>query len=122
LSHIVSIKTEVRDTAAIGAACQRLRLDAPVYGEAKLFSSRKTGWQVKLPDWRYPVVCDVATGQVDFDNFNERWGKQSELDRYLQAYAVEKARIEARRKGMTCTEAQLTDGSIKLTINAGGAS
>ena len=122
MSHIVSIKTEIRDAAAIAAACQRLRLDPPVFGEAKLFSSTKTGWQVRLPDWRYPLVCDVATGQLDYDNYGERWGKQVELDRYLQAYAVEKAKLEARRKGMTCTEAQLTDGSIKLTINAGVAS
>jgi hypothetical protein len=36
-------------------------------------------------------------------------------------YAVEKAKIEARRRGNTCTEQQLADGSVKLTINVGGA-
>lgn len=30
MSHIVEIKTEVRDEAAIGAACQRLQLEAPM--------------------------------------------------------------------------------------------
>jgi hypothetical protein len=120
LSHIVSIETEIRDAAAIKAACQRLRLEAPVFGEAKLFSGTKTGWQVKLPDWRYPVVCDVATGKIDFDNYGGRWGKQQELDRLLQSYAVEKTKIEARKKGHSVTESQLTDGSIKLTISVGG--
>jgi hypothetical protein len=120
LSHIVSIETEIRDAAAIKAACQRLRLEAPVFGEAKLFSGTKTGWQVKLPDWRYPVVCDVATGKIDFDNYGGRWGKQQELDRMLQSYAVEKTKIEARKKGHSVTESQLTDGSIKLTISVGG--
>jgi len=33
---------------------------------------------------------------------------------------VEKARIEARRKGYAVTEQQLADGSIKLTIQVNG--
>jgi hypothetical protein len=50
------------------------------------------------------------------------WGKQQELDRFLQAYACERTRIEARKKGYTVTEQPLSDGSIKLTIHvAGGA-
>jgi hypothetical protein len=39
MSHIVEIKTEVRDAVAVHAACQRLQLDAPTHGQAKLFSS-----------------------------------------------------------------------------------
>jgi hypothetical protein len=120
LSHIVEIQTEVRDAAAIRAACQRLQLDSPVFGEAKLFSGLKTGWQVKLPDWRYPVVCDVNTGRIDYDNYGGHWGDQQNLDSFLQAYAVEKAKIESRRKGHSVTEQMLTDGSIKLTIQVGG--
>ena len=122
MSHIVEIQTEVRDAAAIRAACQRLQLDSPVFGEAKLFSGSKTGWQVKLPDWRYPVVCDVNTGRIDYDNYGGHWGDQQNLDSFLQAYAVEKARLEARKRGHTVTERPLADGSIKLTIQiAGGA-
>ena len=122
MSHIVEIQTEVRDAAAIRAACQRLQLESPVFGEAKLFSGSKAGWQVKLPDWRYPVVCDVNTGKIDFDNYNGHWGEQAHLDGFLQTYAVEKAKIEARRKGHSVTEQSLVDGSIKLTIQvAGGA-
>ncbi len=120
MSHIVTINTEIRDAAAIHAACQRLQLATPVYGEAKLFSGSKTGWQVQLPDWQFPLVCDVNTGKIDFDNYNGHWGKQDQLDQFLQAYAVEKAKIESRRKGHSVTEQMLTDGSIKLTIQVGG--
>ena len=87
---------------------------------AKLFTDEATGYCVRLPDWTFPVVCDVEHGQVKFDNFNGRWGKQCELDRLMQAYAVEKARIEARRQGHTITEQSLTDGSIKLTVQVQG--
>ncbi len=38
MSHVVQIKTQVRDAAAVRAGCVRLGLDEPVEGEVKLFS------------------------------------------------------------------------------------
>lgn len=122
MSHIVTVKTEVRDEAAVRAACRRLTLARPAQGEVKLFSGTVSGLAVQLPDWQYPICCELATGQLRFDNFSGRWGDPKHLDRFLQAYAVEKARIEARKRGHTVTEQTLADGSIKLTIQvAGGA-
>ena len=120
MSHIVSIQTKVRDPAGVAAACQRLGLAAPVHGTAKLFSSQATGLLVQLPGWRYPAVIDTASGDVRFDNFGGHWGEQKQLDRFLQAYATEKAKLEARRKGHAVTEQQLGDGSIKITIQVAG--
>jgi hypothetical protein len=68
MSHIVTIKTEVRDAAAIYSACRRLGLSEPVLGKTQLFSGEVHGLAVKLPGWCYPAVCDTATGQVRFDN------------------------------------------------------
>jgi hypothetical protein len=120
LSHVVTIKTEVRDHAAVSAACRRLQLAPPILGTAQLFSDQVAGLIVRLPDWTYPVVIDTTTGQVRFDNYEGAWGDQAQLDRFLQIYAVEKARIEARKKGHQITEQALADGSIKLTIRVGG--
>jgi hypothetical protein len=121
LSHIVKIRTEVRDHNAIRAACRRLKIEQPEEGVFKLFSGEAAGIAVRLPDWTYPVVCNVDNGTLHYDNFNGRWGEQKHLDSFLQAYAVEKAKIESRVKGHTCTEQPLADGSIKLTIQVGGA-
>lgn len=121
MSHIVEIKTEVRDAAAVTAACDRLRLPQPVQGTHRLFSGEIAGLGVQLPEWRYPAVCQLETGEIRYDNYGGRWGEQQQLDHFLQMYAVEKAKIEARRRGNTCTEQQLADGSVKLTINVGGA-
>ena len=74
-----------------------------------------------LPGWRYPAVVDAATGGVQYDNYNGAWGSQSELDKLLQAYACEKAKLEARRRGHAVTEQPLPDGSVRLTIQIGGA-
>ena len=121
MSHIVTIKTEIRDPTALAAACRRLGLSEPVRGTARLFTSEAEGLIVNLPDWRYPVVIDTDAHQVQYDNYGGQWGNQSELDRLLQAYTVEKTKIESRRAGYTVTEQPLSDGSIKLTIQTGGA-
>lgn len=60
MSHIVQIQTEVRDPAAIRAACGRLALAEPVFGETKLFSSSAVGWAVRLPDFQ-PIDRQLST-------------------------------------------------------------
>ena len=119
MSHIVQIATKVRDVAAIAAACQRLQLPAPVQGTAQLYSGEASGLLVQLPGWKFPAVIDTGNGSIQFDNYGGAWGDQQEMDRFLQAYAVELVRIEARKKGHTVTEQQLDDGSIRLQVQEG---
>lgn len=121
MSHIVEIKTEIRDEQAVRAACVRLKLAAPERKTVRLFSATETGLCVELPGWRYPVVCNVLTGELRFDNYNVHWGPQAELHKFLQAYAVEKAKIEARKKGHLAYETAQEDGSIKVTVHVRGA-
>ena len=121
MSHIVTIQTQIRDAAAVAAACQRLGLPPPAERTVRLFSGQATGLTVELPGWNYPVVCDLPSGNLKFDNYQGSWGKQCELDKFLQAYACERAKIEARKKGYSVTEQALPSGEIKLTIQEGGA-
>ena len=121
MSHIVEIKTEVRDEQAVKAACSRLSLAPPERRAARLFSTTVSGLCVELPGWQYPVVCNTESGQVSYDNYGGHWGEQSRLNSFLQAYAVEKAKIEARKKGHICSETHLQDGSIRVTVRVGGA-
>jgi hypothetical protein len=122
LSHIVQIQTQVRDATAVAAACRRLGLPQPVQQTVNLFAGQATGLAVHLPGWRYPLVCELAQGQIQFDNYGGAWGDRARLDQFLQMYATEKAKLEARKRGHSITEQTLADGSIKLTIQvAGGA-
>jgi len=121
MSHIVAIQTEVRDPVAIESACRRLHIQNPDFGWHKLFTKHVEGWGVRLPGWTYPVVCQTSTGAVQLDNYGGRWGKQEELDRFLQSYAVEKAKLEARKQGHNVNEQALGDGSIKLVVQVRGA-
>ena len=116
MSHIVTITTQIKDLEALSQACRRLDLPAPLLGTAILYRTTVEGWQVTLPGWKYPIVCDLTTGQIHQDNFGGRWGDLNELHRLLQTYAVEKVRLEARRKGLSVYEHPLANGSIRLTI------
>ena len=121
MSHIVEIRTEIRDEAAVKAACVRLQIPTPEHKTVRLFNATATGLCVQLPGWSYPVVANLATGQLQYDNYQGHWGEQKHLNSFLQAYAVEKARIEARKKGHAVSETRLHDGSIRVTIRVGGA-
>ena len=121
MSHVVEIKTEVRDEQAVRAAGVRLQLTPPEQKTVTLFSATAAGLCLQLPGWQYPVVCNLQSGSVQYDNYNGAWGEQAELNRFLQGYAVEKAKIEARKKGHSCSESHLDDGSIRITVHVGGA-
>lgn len=120
MSHIVTISTKVHDPLAVAAACQRMKLSAPVQGTRSLFSGEATGLIVQLPGWEYPAVIDTLTGAIRYDNYGGHWGERAHLDRFLQLYAVEKAKLEARTKGYQFSEQTLHDGSIKVQIHEGG--
>ena len=98
MSHIVEIQTEVRDASAVRAGCNRLGLQPPNEG-----------------------TCELDPGKVQYANFQGRWGDPKRLDEFMQAYAVERAKLEARKQGHAVTEQQLADGSIKVTVQVGGA-
>ncbi|HEX4591791.1 MAG TPA: hypothetical protein VH120_17775 [Gemmataceae bacterium] len=119
MSHIVTIQTKVRDPAAVAAACRRMSLPAPAAGTAMLFGGEVSGLLVQLPGWTYPAVVDLASGEVKFDNFGGHWGDRAHLDRFLQLYAVELVKLQARAQGYPVTEQALEDGGIKLQVIEG---
>jgi len=80
----------------------------------RLFSAEATGLAVELPGWRYPVVCQTETGELRYDNFGGRWGAESELHRFQQAYAIEKVKLELRKQGQTPVEQPLADGFVRV--------
>ena len=115
MSHTVAIQTKITDMVAIQAACHRLKLSQAIYGEVRLFDRVDTGIGVQLDGWRFPV-CIESDGNLLFDNFQGFWGVPEKLDQFQQMYAVEKAKLEARKQGYTCQESVLADGSIRLNV------
>ena len=120
MSHIVSVRTKIRDRQAVESACSRLKWPQPVTGSHRLFSTTVEGLGVRAPRWQYPIVCDLQSGQLSYDNYEGRWGDPAELDRFKQSYAVEKTKIEARRQGRSVSELTLSDGTVQLTVQVSG--
>jgi hypothetical protein len=48
MSHVVQIRTQVKDAAAVRAACDRLQMNAPVEGDVDLFSETVSGRGARL--------------------------------------------------------------------------
>jgi len=115
MSHTVTVKTKIIDLAGIQAACHRLKLPQPTEGEVRLFDRLAHGIGIQLDGWRFPV-CIESSGNLLYDNFGGFWGLPEKLDQFQQAYAVEKAKLEARKQGYTCQESVLADGSIRLNV------
>jgi len=116
MSHLVSIQTKVRDPAAVAAACKRIGIADPEVGTEALYGGSVHGLLVRLEGWTYPAVVDLATGEVTYDNYEGAWGDQAKLDQFLQMYAVEKAKLEARKMGYAVTEQALQNGSIQIQV------
>ena len=94
VSHTLTIKTEIRDFAALSATCRCLKLAQPTQGEVRLFDRVATGIGVQLDGWRFPVCIEID-GNLLFDNFGGFWGNPENLGEFQQIYAIEKAKLEA---------------------------
>jgi hypothetical protein len=117
MSHTVQVRNiKCTNEAALSIACDQLGLKMRARGKHKLFDREHEGVAVDLPGWRLPVVIDTSTGQASFDNYGGQWGQEVELDRLIQRYALEAAKMEAVSQGLTCNEEELPDGGLKLVM------
>jgi hypothetical protein len=98
VSHIVTIQTEVRNPAAVTAACRRLGLPEPVRGTAKLFEGEAAGLLDQSPAPGQASAPGPSLGQwfhyrglVEADRNQPAYAERL-LFRGLQAY--QEARFE----------------------------
>jgi hypothetical protein len=98
----MNIQTEIRDQAALKSACDRLGIKMEV-GTFKLYETTESGTAVFLEDWRYPVVVK-DDGSLAYDDYNGAWGDIKKLHELTAHYGLEKAKIEALKKGYSVYE------------------
>ncbi len=120
MSHISKIELEVRDLSTLSQACFRLGLE--LIKDQKTFKwwgseDGQCNHTIKVPGARYEIgvvkVDDRFELQCDYfdQNIGEVIGENGGL--LKQAYAVEKTRVEAKRKGYMVIEKR-TDSGIRL--------
>jgi uncharacterized membrane protein len=88
MSHVVTLEYKLTDRGALEQACSKLGLTikARATGEGSLHNI--TGLGIKLPNWNYDVII-TEDGKVNYDNWNGRWGNQSELNKLITQYNYE---------------------------------
>ena len=122
MSHFATIETQIRDIAALGAACAEMGVTLTENAEARGYGANKVrgDYVVRLrgpydiavnrqPSGAYGLTADWWDGHVERE-------AGANFGRLLQLYGVCKAQAEARRKGYTTRRQTLGDGSIKLVI------
>jgi hypothetical protein len=122
MSHFASVQTQIRDAAALRAACAELGLALLENTNARGYDSNTVKGDlvirlkgpydiavIKQADGNYGLTTDWYDGHVERE-VGTNYG------RLLQLYAVHKASAEARRKGLTVRRQALGDGSVKLVI------
>lgn len=121
MSHISKIELEVKDLGVLGQACARL-------GLALLKGQKSFKWYgkeaqcdhaIRVPgaDYEIGVAWKGASYELNCDFYDKNLEKVIGLKGGLlkQAYAVEKTRIEARKKGYSVVERQ-TEKGIRLHV------
>ncbi len=116
MSHVVTCKVEMKNRDALNAAIEHLGLENLGQSSHKLYSGVKDGVGLKLPDWNYPVVINPDTGEAFYDNYGGSWGKQSELDKLVQRYAIEVAEAQAIEQGYNVETVDQENGDVELIM------
>ena len=122
MSHFTTVKTQIKDIAALRSACAELGLEVKQNAQARGYYENKIKGdyviQLKGPydialnkqqDGTFGLTADFWDGHVEKE-VGTGYGK------LLQLYGVYKAAIEAKKKGLSVLRRQQQNGSIKLVL------
>ena len=122
MSHFTTIKTQIKDIAALRSACAELGLTLKQNAQARGYYENKTkgDYVIKLkgpydialnqqPDGSFGITADLWQGHVEKE-VGQSYGK------LLQLYGVHKATMEARKKGLSVLRRPQQNGAIKLVL------
>ncbi len=122
MSHFTTIKTQIKDLAALGSALTEMGLSIAANSEARgyLNNKLKGDYVIQLqgpydlalqiqPNGSYALVADWYQGHVE-----KEVGKN--CSKLLQLYGVHKTLREARQKGFSVLRHNQTNGAIKLVV------
>lgn len=127
MSHFTTIKTQIKDLAALRSACEEMKLPLLQNAAARGYANqtRRGDLVIQLtglydiavnrqPDGTYGLTTDWFLGHVE-KQVGPNFGK------LLQLYGVHKATAEARKKGFSVLRQPQRNGSIKLVLLGGAA-
>ncbi len=118
MSHTTTIKTELKNLEALKRVCQELNYKLKENDTVKLYMTTEKGTSIQLPNWIFPIVVCPENGTVKYDNHDENWGKQEELDKFTNYYGAETVVMSLEEQGIfvDIDRIELDNGDIELNI------
>ena len=89
MSHTLKIKVEIKDETALRTASERTGAKVLGEGSHRLYGGVSNGFGVQLPGWQFPVIVNLQTGELSYDNYGGNWGNQGTLDTLIHEYSTE---------------------------------
>lgn len=98
MSHTVSIDVKFKNIEAAQKVAEELGCRILGNGNHRLYSSSHSGFAFQFPDWQYPAVID-EDGKIFYDNYNGRWGRTSDMEKFQEKYAFAVIEAECQTLG-----------------------
>jgi hypothetical protein len=123
MSHWTTVKTQIRDIAALHRAANELGLTMKENAQARGYYQSMTAEYVL--ETKQPCPYDIAVNRLHDGTFQlvTDWHAGGvaaqvgqDFKKLIQLYGVHKATMEARKKGLNVSRTTLANGSIKLAI------
>lgn len=116
MSHTTTIELEIKSLSALATACRETSTPFEEMTSVRLFDGTiiEDCFAFTPSGWKFPVAA--KDGQLKYDNYEGKWGEDSELNRVKQRYAVNVQKEAARSRGYRVREERLTDGRVKLVV------
>ncbi len=102
------IVTTVHDPVALAATCRQLNLPRPKQGSVHLDNLEASGWIIRLPGVRYPIVCNTLTGLIAYHPDDNVFSRYARVMRYIHRFYD--------------VQAQLRQGNHHLAVHRIGGS
>jgi len=111
MSHTVSIQTQIKNPEILKKAVEELerllnkRVRIVKEGNFEVeffdgFKKVKNGIAIKIEGWKYPIVIDLDTGEIFYDDYRGRWGNVEDLKKLKQLYSLETILDIAKKQGV----------------------
>lgn len=123
MSHWTTVKTQIKDMAALDAACAELGLKLVHKGTARgYYKSETAPWVIKVPQAKYDIKVNLdaqgnASLTTDWYGGSVASAVGEGFSKINQLYAVHKVSMEAVSAGNIVTRMEGVDGSINLEIS-----
>lgn len=118
MSHIVKVKTQIKNNECLALACRQVGASEPQEGSCEIFGTSYNGTYFKLPGWRYPV-CLSPNGTINYDNYRGSWGDKKVLDELLQRYTTNVSVRNLVRQGFRMVgQPTIVNGKMRVEMVA----